>query len=272
MTIEILERAIDSNIDDRDTRARLESGYGAMLVTTGDFEKAFNLLKHALSLWQELENKKEEALGLAALSDLLFGMGDDEAGLKYANEGYSLAVELNDPGVELYCLALVSQGLVCFKKTGEARSQIRRQLKLAEELENLYVKGMAHHFLGDCGLIEGDYHESERAYGQGLKTTLKLGDTAYTCVEMCGIAMSLAGQERYAKALRINAAATRKAISFGSWVPEDIPLVFWHELIIQHIQGTRKKLGEKLTQQYEEEGRSMKFEAAIDYALDFSKD
>jgi len=272
MAIEILEKVIALNINDKETQARLDSGYGAMLATTGDFQKALNLLKHGLSLWQELENKKEEALGLAALSDLLYGMGDDEAGMKYANEGYSLAVELNDPGVEITCMTVVGFGLVCLKKTGEARSAARKLLKLAEELENLYIIFTSHHMLGDCALIDGEYHESEREYGDGVKTTLKSGDTAYTCVDMCGVAMSVAGQGRYAKALRINAAATGKAISFGSFVPEALPLVFWHELVIQHIVGTREKLGEELTQKYEEEGRSMGFEKAVEYALDFEKD
>jgi hypothetical protein len=89
---------------------------------------------------------------------------------------------------------------------------------------------------------------------------------------MLGVAMSVAGQGRYAKALRINAAATKAAVSFGSWIPEEIPLVFWHELVIQHIVGTREKLGEELTKQYEEEGRSMSFEEAVEYTLDFDKD
>ena len=149
---------------------------------------------------------------------------------------------------------------------------VRKVLKMAEELENLYIIFMGHHMLGDCALIDGIYPESEREYGQGLETTLKYNDTAYTCTEMLGVAMSAAGQGRYAKALRLNAAATRNALSFGSWVPEEIPLVFWHELVIQLIVGTREKLGEELTQQYEEEGRAMSFEEAVAYALDFERD
>ncbi|MEN8193959.1 MAG: NB-ARC domain-containing protein [Bacteroidota bacterium] len=272
MAIEILEKVITSEIGDREIRARLDTGYGSLLATAGDLQKALNLLKHGLSLWRELENKKEEALILAALSDLVYGMGDNEGGLKYANEGYAVAIELNDPGVELFCMTMVSYGFVAFKNTEEARPMCRKVLKMAEELENLYMIFVAHHMLGDCELIDGLYNESEREYGEGVKTTLKSGDTAYTCVDMCGVAMSLAGQGRYTKALRINAAATSKAKSFGSWIPEDIPIVFWHELVIQLIAGTREKLGEELTQKYEEEGRSMSFEEAVEYALDFEKD
>jgi len=89
---------------------------------------------------------------------------------------------------------------------------------------------------------------------------------------MLGVAMSVAGQGRYAKALRINAAATKMAKSFGSWIPEEVPLTFWQECVQQLIVGTREKLGEELTNQYEEEGRAMSFDEAVKYTLNFEID
>jgi tetratricopeptide (TPR) repeat protein len=272
MAIEILEKVIASNIDNRETQARLDGGYGILLVTAMDFQKSLNLLQEGLSLWRELGNKKEEALTLGSISDLLYGMGDNEGGLKYGKESYALAVELNDPGVELSCLTIFSFGLVAFKKTEEARPMCRKLLQMAKELENAYVEFVAHHMLGDCALMDGIYKEAEREYGEGVRTTLKSGDMAYTFTDMCGVAMGLAGQGRYTKALRVNAAATSKAKSFGSWIPEDVPLVFWHELVIKLIVGTRETLGEELTKKYEEEGRAMSFDEAVKYTLDFDKD
>ena len=272
MAIEILERVITSKIGDKETHARLNTGYGALHTTTGEFQKGLDLFKYGLSLWQELKNKREEALMLASLSDLLHGMGDDEAGMKYSRESYELAVQLNDPVVELNSMIIVTYGLVCAKKTSEARPMIKKALKMAIELENLYLIFVTHHMLGDCALMDGIYIESEREYGMGLETTLKYGDTSYTCTEMLGVAMSVAGQGRYAKALRLNATATRVAISFGSWIPEEIPIVFWHEMVVKLIHGTREKLGEELTNQYEEQGRAMSFDEALKYALNFDID
>ena len=89
----------------------MDTGYGSLHATSGDFQKGIDLLKHGLSLWRELENKKEEALILAALSDLYYGMGDNEAGIKFANESYNLAVGLNDRGVELNSLIVLAKSL-----------------------------------------------------------------------------------------------------------------------------------------------------------------
>ena len=158
------------------------------------------------------------------------------------------------------------------KKTGEARPMVRKALKIAEELENLFSVFLVHHMLGDCAWIDGKYLESESEYGMGVKTILKYGDTSYTCIDMLGFAMSIAGQGRYAKALRLNAAATKTALIYGFIVPEEIPIEFWHELVMQHIVGTRKTLGEELTNKYEEEGCALSFDEAVKYALNFKID
>jgi predicted ATPase/AraC-like DNA-binding protein len=270
--IEILEKAMASNIGDKETLARLVTGYGTLLLTAGNLEKACILLKQGVSLWRELNNVNEEALGLAEISNSFYGTGKDEEGVKYAKSAYSLAKGLNDPGVLLYCMIVVSQGLVDLKNTEEARSMVRKILELAEDLGNLYGILAAHHFSGDCALMEGKFHESEKEYGKGLSITLKYNDASYSCLEMVGIAISVAGQRRYAKALRLNAAATKMAKSNDFLVPEEYEFVFWQELVKQHIVGTREKLGEELTYKYEEEGRSMSFDEAVKYALNVGTD
>ncbi|KPK87253.1 MAG: hypothetical protein AMS27_02825 [Bacteroides sp. SM23_62_1] len=270
--IEILEKVIASNITNKETLARLVTGYGNLLTTCPDQQRALSLLKQGLSIWRVLEDKKEEAYVLAKIAELLCSMGEDAPGLEYARLAYSLANELNDPGVELYCMLAVCQGLVDLKKTAEARLMARKLSGLAEKLKNMYGILASHHFLGDCALIEGKFYESEKEYGKGLSTTLMYNDTSFSCVEMFGIAMSVAGQGRYSKALRINAAVTKTAISNGFIVPEEVPAVFWKELVNQHIIGTREKLGEELTYKYEEEGRSMSFDEAVKYALNVDID
>jgi hypothetical protein len=120
--------------------------------------------------------------------------------------------------------------------------------------------------------MEVKFHESEKEYGKGLSTTLIYNVLSYSCLEMVGIAISVAGQGRYAKALRLNAAATKMAKSNDLLVPEEYEFVFWQELVKQHIIGTREKLGEELTYKYEEEGRSMSFDEAVKYALNADTD
>ncbi len=272
MAVEILERVNALKPLDKETQARLNTGYGSLLFTTADFQKASVLLKHGISFWRELKNKKEEALTITTLADLTHGMGDDETGMKYAREAYDLAVGLNEPHVELQCMIMVVYGLVASKKTQEARPLVKKALKMAEELDNLYLIMISHHMLGDCELMEGKYYEAEQEYSLSLKATLKYGDRSYSCMEMTGLAMSVSGQGRLAKALRLNATVNKTASLSGYWIPEEVPQVFWQELIQKHIVGARKILGEELTSKTEQEGRSMSFDESVQYALSIEID
>jgi predicted ATPase len=269
----ILEGIIAGNNGNKEALARAETGYGSLLTTGGDLERAKQLLIHGRSLWKELGNFKEETLSLAYIADAYFFTGkDDDLGVMYAKKALTKAQQLGDSSIELQCMASVAQGLVNLKKTREARPAALRLLAIAEELENPFGILAAHHLLGDCAIMEGQYIESEKEYGQGVFTSFKSGDASYTCVEMVGVAMSIAGQGRYAKALRLNAAATRIAKTHGFSVPEEFELIFWKELVQQHIAGTREKLGKVLTAKYEEEGRAFSLEKAVEHALDFEAD
>jgi len=84
--------------------------------------------------------------------------------------------------------------------------------------------------------------------------------------------MAVAGQGRFAKALRLIAAVKKAAEEAEMMSPEDIPMNFWQELIDKHIRRIREELGEKLSKQYNDEGRLMSLKQAVEYALDFEKD
>jgi len=181
-------------------------------------------------------------------------------------------MELNDPHVELQCMILVVYGLVASKKTQEARPLVKKALKMAEEFEDLYLIVFTRHMLGDCQLIDGKYYEAEQEYSLSLRATLKYGDKSYSCMEMTGLAMAVSGQGRFVKALRLNATVNKIATQSGYWIPEEVPQVFWQELIQKHIVGARKILGEELTGKSEAEGRSMSFDEAVKYALSLEID
>jgi predicted ATPase/AraC-like DNA-binding protein len=243
MATDILENVVALKPRDKEIQARLNTGYGSLLFTTADFQKAADVLHRGVLLWRKLKNKKEESLTLANLAELVHAMGDTEAAMKYARQGYELAREDNDPTIELHSMSAVITGLVFSKKTYEARPLVRNAIHLAEEQQNLFIIATTHHLMGDCELIDGTYLGSEQEYGLSLEAAYKYGDTSYVIMQIASIAMSVAGQGRHLKALRLNAAATQAAISQELWVPEEVPVAFWKELVMQHLVGTRIILG-----------------------------
>lgn len=214
---------------------------------------------------KDKEDKGDLAVGY-------YGNGEDNAGLSIAQEAYETAQLSGDKGILLYCMLPLSQGYVNLKEFTEARSIAEKIIKTGEELQHLYAQFVGHHNIGDCALMQEKYEEAERAYSRGIEICQSYGDFVYTCIDVSGVAMAVAGQGRYPKGLRLIAAIKKAAVEAGMISPEDIPLNFWQELIDKHIRRIREELGEKLSKQYQDEGRVMSLEEAVKYALDFEKD
>ena len=128
---------------------------------------------------------------------------------------------------------------------------------------------MTRHYYADCALERDEFKEAERRYSEALKAAIDFGDTWEAAAEMQGMAMGIAGQGRYRKALRLGEAADKKFEELGANVKG---IKFWQILMERHICRARKELGEKAAAELEKEGRQMGFEKAVEYALDFDKD
>jgi non-specific serine/threonine protein kinase len=269
----ILERIISEGYARKDARAKILYGYAWILAADfHQFSKVIELLKKSHLIWRRLNNKKEEAVLLADLAMTTFGSGDDEIGMKYAELAYELAQIVNDPGALLHCMLSLSQGYVNTRQFAKARPIAEKIVMAGEKLNNLHAQFIGTHNQADCAIMEGKFHESERKYSRGLQITREYDDILYTCIELTGLAMSVAGMGRHKKALRLMGAVNEIAGKAGIMSPEEFPLVFWQEQLKIHIKGTREKLGEKLTGKYESEGRAMDLDDTIRYALEFDKD
>lgn len=140
----------------------------------------------------------------------------------------------------------------------------------SEKLEHQYSIIGARHLLSDCALGERNFIEAEKLYGIALENAIKFRNVFQSCGELQGIAFALSGQSRWAKSIRINAAAREHFRKMG--VSIEGLIKFWDEWVETYIGSASEKLGEELTRKYEEEGVAMGFDKAVEYALDFDKD
>jgi hypothetical protein len=81
--------------------------------------------------------------------------------------------------------------------------------------------------------------------------------------------MAVGGQGRAVKALRLNAAAEAQMREAGMDISG---IVFWVEYLRRFLEPAREKLGADATAEAEEEGARMGFDAAIEFALDRTRD
>ena len=110
---------------------------------------------------------------------------------------------------------------------------------------------------------------SEKCYLDATQSAMKSGSVLQTLIELQGMAMSVAGQGRHEKGLRLFGASVAKFEEYGAQMAT---VDFWITCINRTIGKSMEILGPEKAQILDQEGRQMGFEKAIEYAFDIDKD
>jgi tetratricopeptide (TPR) repeat protein len=266
-----LSRALNEQEEHSFDVARAWYGLGMIQLWQGEFAEGTSSVEKSMALWQELGEQKELAHALIDLGRLNNAYGDHEKGMSFSEKGLKIAEEIADPKLicrskECLCFGYVTQFLPDI-----AEPMAEETLKKALGLNMPWEIMMTKHYYADCALERNESEEAERRYSEALKAALDYGDMWEAAAEMQGMAMGNAGQGRYRKALRLNGAAVKKFEELGA-LEIQTGIKFWHILVERNIGRAKKELGEKAAAEFENEGRQMGFERAVEYALDFDKD
>jgi hypothetical protein len=267
---DFLERALAKDLARSEYYARALYGLGLLLSLTSDVTKAIDLLNESMILWRQFGNAEQEA---AVLRDLIFpyhSVGDEKSSQACGKKCLDLAKQTKNLELINHCLGYVCFTYLTAKNFHQVKPMVSELLETSEKLNQPDGIVIARHYMADCALGVKDFQDAERRYALSIETCSKYGNELQSITDLQGIAFEVSGQSRWAKSIRLDAAANEKARLSG--VRLKGLAGFWDEWIDTYIQGARKEAGEELTRQYEEEGIAMGFEKAVEYAMDFSID
>lgn len=182
-------------------------------------------------------------------------------------ESLEIAQHLGNPRLVNRARLRVCQILVARGDVNAAEPLAQMGLVAGFELHDPWA--VAHHFLGDCSLIQGDFPASERRYADSLRAGIEMGDIGIASGQLQGIAMAAAGQGRFVKALRLDEAAEATMREFDI---DPSGIRFWQALRARYVGKAARELGDRAAAAARDEGRAMGFQAAAEYALDFDRD
>ena len=189
--------------------------------------------------------------------------------LKILEEGLQIARANQDPWMEIRYKTLITWIPINQLKPELIKDQAEENLDEAIRLGNNFDITVARHIYADVPLQLGDFKQSEKRYIDAAKSALNLGSVLQADIEIQGVAMSVAGQGRHEKALRLFGAAISQFEEIGA---ELVTLEFWITCINRTIGKSMEILGSEKAQRLDLEGRQMGFEKAIEYAFDIDKD
>jgi predicted ATPase/class 3 adenylate cyclase len=206
------------------TRIVARALWGAATLATwqGHTAAGRHPAEESLAIWRELGDELEVALTLYQLG-WTEAQGDPRKGLDRFQESLDILSRLGNPTLVNRARLGVCQALVMLGEIDTAEAMAREALVVASEQQDVRH---ALHLLGDCALIRGDVGTSTQRYGESLRAAVACRDEVNATFEMQGVAMSMAGQSRPLKALRLDEAAMahRKALGVQMTIP------FWEDL------------------------------------------
>jgi tetratricopeptide (TPR) repeat protein len=134
-----------------------------------------------------------------------------------------------------------------------ATGQFERAEPLAEELQD-------DHYLADCAMHRRDYTVAARHYLRALEPWIRDGDVVSQTFQVLGFAMALAGLGRDEDALRLEGAIDATSEELGVAVRPRV-VETWRG---RDLGGARARVGEPRASAVLEEGRTTRWEAAVE--------
>jgi predicted ATPase len=221
-------------------RARLLSAASELAAWQGDAVAAEAYGAQAIEAWRSLEREVDIGLALYDLGWGYFFAGDDEAARARLEASLAILEPHGDDVLTNRAKLGLLQVLVAIGDVTTVKRIGPEAVTVSQALGDRWSEHFAHHFLGDCAVIEGDVAEAERRYRLSLEAAWETGDQVETCYELQGMAMAAAGAGDAVRALRLASAASANIRKLGV---EGIP-PFWTALVDKHVAAARAQAGD----------------------------
>lgn len=259
-----LAHALEHESPGDQLQARALAGAGALAAWQGDIEAAEAVLPRAISLWEELGERVEQALALESLGWGYFFVGNDASARAQFERSLVLQQRGADPRLVNRAQLGVCQVLVSQGDLEPAERLAHEALALAEQQDDAWARHLAHHFLADCALIGEDFESAEEGYSRSLRAAIALGNRTEKATEVQGVGMAAAGRGHARRGLRLAAAASKAFSDLGVDISG---IAFWAALLEKNLGRARTQLGANEAASCEEEGARLSLDEAVEEAL-----
>ena len=299
---ERLEQLLAEGSGSTATRASAQLAAASLAKPQGDHEAVRRLLEASLPVHRRLGDEWQVARSLAVLSSSALATGDSDRALAFAEEGLGVARTLADPAAEVMLLFNVGAALGWRGELDEAERAIEESVRLARETGNVTSVGHGMRALGSISLARGDHERARAHFEESLALGREVGqpwgishslsnlallahearddDTARRLLaeslvieresgewlglagnlELCGRLAAADGRPVRAARLYGCSSVLRESVGIDTcelgW-PDPEP----------HVAMLQEALGVEAFAEAWEEGRAMKLDESLDYAL-----
>lgn len=246
------------------TRAKVLHRAGMLAFRMGDEAAARALFEESLAMAREVGDMRQIAATLLGLGRMVaLRQGDHAAGHRLFDESMMIARELGDKrseGVAIHCLAALAR---LEADQERAVALYTESLTLHRELGDRQVVAIEQLNLGFMAFHQGDTDSAGRLFADSLRSSHERGDKYVMPPNLVGLAGVATKSGDPARAARLLGSADALLESAGLVLDPDDRLEY-----DRIVGAVRAKLGGDAMNVMLSEGRAMKVEQAIGYALE----
>jgi predicted ATPase/class 3 adenylate cyclase len=246
--------------------AALQLILGDVAEQRGDYERAKVLFEESRRIYLEAGDEWGVAEAIGGLGNLYYDRGDHERAKELYEEGLALSRKLG--GAQPHSTFLISLGYE-FLLQGDYEQAAALNEEAATLLREHGLRGGLEHALDNLGwaaLLREDYERADALHQDSLMLCLELGNELVASESLEGLACTAGAQGDAERAARLFgvAEALRESVGYRQVDRE------W-ALRQPYLTAARDSTENAAWEKAWEEGRKMKFEEAVSYALEEDK-
>lgn len=255
--------AIDRELGNRIGMAASLDSLGIVAEGQGNYEEALGFQEESIRLWRELKNPRGLLYALSTKAYTHYSLEDYDAVRRLQSESLELSREIGDRRGEAWSLNRIGEAEIAQREYASGHAKIEKSLSLMRELGDRRGIAIALRGLGHAAYAQGDNVLAQSFFQESLRGVRDLGsksDTAPLLEEMASVHMGL---QQIEKAARLWAAAASLRVVLG------FPMSPGESRHLDNgLPQARSALGNEAFDAAWEEGCSMNWEKAVEYALE----
>lgn len=257
-----LGRVLSTSTGATVSRAKALYAAGSLANAQRDYEQATALGEVSLAMSQALGDRRSTAQALHLLGQISMGCGDYGAAKVRFEQCLLLFRESGDKRGISISLNNLGEVARCQGDYATARARYEEDIVVARELGHERGIGISLHNLGYVAHALGDFQRAKALFRESLAIRVKLGHKAGIAYCFAGLARVAGSQNQFERAARLLGATDALLSGIGAHLDEaDRPE---YE---RAVDLARAGLGEAAFEVARDEGRMLRLEGAVEYAL-----